>query len=36
MSEKEKPSCVEPSQGPILPEDAETSGPTNQIEKGEN
>jgi len=26
MSEKEKPSCVEPSQGPILPEGSEKSG----------
>lgn len=33
MSEKEKPSCVEPSQGPILPEKAETSGSPNSPNK---
>ena len=31
MSDQEKPSCVEPSQGPIMPEGEESSGaPTEQ------
>ena len=33
MSEKEKPSCVEPSRGPILPEGEETSGTPGELKK---
>jgi peroxiredoxin (alkyl hydroperoxide reductase subunit C) len=33
MSEKEKPSCVEPTQGPILPEAEETMGAPTEPKK---
>ena len=33
MSEKDKPSCVEPSQGPILPEAEETVGAPSESSK---
>jgi len=33
MSQKEKPSCVEPTQGPILPEGEETTGAPAELKK---